>query len=290
MKVAFIGLGEMGMPMAANLSRNGHQVVPWNRSRKALQGFGDRPPALASSIEGAVSGADAAITMLADDGAVESVIHAGLLDALRQDAPHVSMSTLSIDAARHFTTLHAERGRTYVAAPVFGRPDMAAARKLWIAVAGPAAARQRIRPLLDAMGRGVTEFGDEPWHANLVKLGNNFLLAAMLEAFGEAIALMRKGGIEPQRFMEAVNALFQSPVYANYGGHVADDQHMPALFKLPLGLKDVRLALAAADELAVPMPIAGLARDNLLSAIAHGWQDQDWSVLARAAQRRAGLD
>src|SRR5581483_7441631 len=146
MKVAFIGLGEMGMPMAANLSRNGHQVVPWNRSRKALQGFGDRPPALASSIEEAVSGADAAITMLADDGAVGSVIHAGLLDALRQDAPHVSMSTLSIDAARHFTTLHAERGRTYVAAPVFGRPDMAAARKLWIAVAGPAAARQRIRP------------------------------------------------------------------------------------------------------------------------------------------------
>ncbi len=185
--------------------------------------------------------------------------------------------------------LHAERDRAYLAAPVFGRPDAAAAAKLWILLAGEAGQRARVRPLLEAMGRGISEFGDEPWRANLVKLGNNFVLAAMLETLGEAVALMRKADIPPQDFIDAVNSLFQSPVYANYGRMIAGGPAGPGVFKASLGLKDLRLVLAAADTLAAPMPLAGLAHDGLLTAIARGRGDADWSELARVAQERAGL-
>jgi 3-hydroxyisobutyrate dehydrogenase-like beta-hydroxyacid dehydrogenase len=194
-----------------------------------------------------------------------------------------------IDTARRLTEAHRQRRRAYVAAPVFGRPDVARAAQLWIVAAGPAEARARVRPLFQAIGRGVSDFGDEPWHANLVKLGNNFLLAAMLEAVGEACALMRKAEIDPKAFVEAANAIFQSPVYANYGGAVAEGRSEPALFKAVLGLKDLRLALRAADELAVPMPAAGVAHDGLLCAVAHGQGDKDWTVLGETARQRAGL-
>jgi 3-hydroxyisobutyrate dehydrogenase-like beta-hydroxyacid dehydrogenase len=199
------------------------------------------------------------------------------------------MSTVSIAAARRMTELHQSRGRCYLAAPVFGRPDVAADGKLWIVLAGEPAGRARVRPVLQALGRGVSEFGDEPWRANLVKLGNNFVLAAMLETLGEAVALMRKAAIPPQQFLDAVNGLFQSPVYANYGRQIAEGRHEPGLFKATLGLKDTRLVLAAADELAAPMPLAGLVHDGLLAALATGRGDADWSVLARLAQERAGL-
>ncbi len=289
MKVAFLGLGEMGMAMAVNIARAGHDLTVWNRSERSLDRFGDSPPRRARSVGDAVRGADAVLTMLADDAALESVVDGGLLDALEAGAVHVAMSTIGIDTARRLAEQHGERGRAYVAAPVFGRPDVAEAGKLWIAVAGSAEARARVRPLFDAMGRGVSDFGDQPWHANLVKLGGNFLLAAMLEAMGEACALMRKGGIAPSAFVEAANAMFQSPVYANYGGMIADRHHAPALFKATLGLKDMRLALRAADELAVPLPALGVARDALLSAIAQKRGNEDWSVLAEMAHQRAGL-
>ena len=287
MRVAFLGLGGMGMAMAANIAKAGHEVVVWNRTRKLPQGF---DAIVADSVAGAVGEAEAVATMLADDHAVESVVDGGLLDALPPAAVHVSMSTISIAAARRLTESHRARGRGYVAAPVFGRPDTAAAQKLWVVTAGPAAAVERVRPVLQAVGRGITEYGEEPWHANLVKLGNNMMLASMLETFGEVYTLMRKAGVAPHRFLEAANSLFQSPVYANYGGIAADRRHEPALFKATLGLKDMRLGLAAADEFGVPMPLMGLARDSLLQAIAHGGADKDWSVLALAAQKRAGLD
>jgi len=236
-----------------------------------------------------VAGADAVLTMLADDNALEAVVQGGLLDGLGAGAVHVAMSTVSIATAHRMAVLHTERGRAYLAAPVFGRPDAAAAGKLWILLAGEAGQRARVRPLLEAMGRGISEFGDEPWRANLVKLGNNFVLAAMLETLGEAAALMRKAGIPPQDFIDAVNNLFQSPVYANYGRMIAEGRDGAGGFKASLGLKDLRLVLAAADALATPMPLAGLAHDGLLTAIALGRGDADWSVLARVAQERAGL-
>jgi 3-hydroxyisobutyrate dehydrogenase-like beta-hydroxyacid dehydrogenase len=289
MKVAFLGLGAMGMPMAVNIARAGHRLTLWNRNERPLEGFGETKPLRARSIAEAVRDAEAVITMLADDAAVEAVVNGSLLEVLPECAVHVGMSTIGIDTARRLTEAHRQRGRAYVAAPVFGRPDVAKAAKLWVVTAGPADARGRVRPLFEAIGRGVSEFGDEPWHANLVKLGNNFLLAAMLEAVGEACALMRKAGIDPKAFVDAANAIFQSPVYANYGGAVAEGRSEPALFKAVLGLKDLRLALAAADALAVPMPVAGVAHDSLLSAVAHGHGDKDWTVLAETSRQRAGL-
>lgn len=291
MRVAFLGLGAMGMPMAANIAKAGHDLVVWNRSHKPLAGFDGTGPPVAGSPAEAAADAEAVVTMLADDSAVEAVVHqGGLLKALRPDAVHVAMSTIGIATARRLAEAHAAANRAYVAAPVFGRPDMAQARKLWVLAAGDARAVARVRPVLESVGRGITELGDTPWHANLVKVGGNLMLAAMLESFGEAHALMRKADIDPKQFAEAMTAMFQSPVYANYGMLTAERRHEPALFKARLGLKDLRLALAAADEFEVPMPVAELARDNLLGAIAHGGADKDWSVLAMEAQHRAGLN
>ncbi|HEY6432673.1 MAG TPA: NAD(P)-dependent oxidoreductase [Acetobacteraceae bacterium] len=289
MKVAFLGLGSMGLPMAVNLARAGHDLTVWNRSEKSLVAFGDAKPRRAGSIEDAVRGTEIVITMLADDGAVEAVVDGGLLDALGTEAVHVGMSTVGIHTAQKLADLHRAHGKAYVAAPVFGRPDVAQAAKLWIVLAGPAEARNRVRPVLQAMGHGMTEFGEEPWHANLVKLGTNCLLAAMLEALGEASALMRKAGVDPDAFVQAANGIFQSPVYQNYGQAVAERRYEPALFRAVLGLKDLRLVLQAAEQLIVPLPLAGLAHDSLLSAIAWEQGDKDWAVLAEAAQQRAGL-
>lgn len=289
MKVAFLGLGGMGMAMAANVAKAGHDIAVWNRSPKTLAGF-DREPRRAGSIAEAVRGAEAILTMLADDHAVQSIVHGGLLDAMAPGSVHVSMSTISIESARRLTEQHAERGRAYVAAPVLGRPDVAAQGKLWIMAAGPDEALARVRPLFDAMGRGVTEFGAEPWRANLIKLANNMLIAVMMEALGEACGLARKAGIAPAHLMEVVNAVFASPVYANYGGRIAAGEYEPVLFTARLGLKDMRLALAAGEQLGMPLPAAGLAHDNLLSAVAQGLGEAEWAVLARMAQRRAGLE
>jgi 3-hydroxyisobutyrate dehydrogenase-like beta-hydroxyacid dehydrogenase len=289
MRVACLGLGEMGMAMASNIARAGHDLVVWNRTRKPLTRF-DRAPSIATSPADAVRDAEVAVTMLADDAAVrEVVLRQGMLDALRPDGVHVSCSTISIAAARELTEQQRAKSRAYVAAPVMGRPDMAQAQKLWIVAAGDAEALRRVRPVLEAMGRGITELGETPWHANLVKLGNNMMLASLLETLGEAYALMRKGGVDPRQFLEVANNVFQSPVYANYGAIAAERKHEPALFKAPLGLKDLRLALAAADELNVPLPVASLAHDNLIAAIAHFGTEKDWSVMALEAQHRAGL-
>ncbi len=290
MRVAFLGLGGMGLPMAVSVARAGHELAVWNRSERRLDEFGDRMPRRAASIADAVRGVEAAITMLADDAAVEQVVDGGLLETLERGAVHVSMSTLGIDTARELTRKHRDRGSVYVAAPVFGRPDSAAAQKLWIMIAGPDEARRRVRPLLEAMGRGISEFGEEPWRANLVKIGGNFLLASLLEALGEACAMMRKADVSAERFMETINAVFQSPVYANYGGAVATRRHEPALFQARLGLKDVRLAQSAGDEFSVPLPLAALAHDSLLSMLARGRDKADWTVLAEAAHLRAGLE
>lgn len=289
MKLGFLGLGSMGLPMAVNLAGAGYELSVWNRSEKSLDAFGETRPRRAGSIEDAVRGADVVITMLADDAAVDAVVEGGLLDALAADAVHVGMSTVGIHTAQKLTELHRRRDRAYVAAPVFGRPDVAQAGKLWIVPAGPAAARDRVRPVLQALGRGMTEFGEEPWHANLVKLGTNCLLASMLEALGETAALMRKAGIDPGAFIQAANGIFQSPVYGNYGAAVAERRYEPALFKAGLGLKDLRLVLQAAEHLFVPLPLAGVAHDSLLSALAWGQGEKDWAVLAEAAQQRAGL-
>jgi 3-hydroxyisobutyrate dehydrogenase-like beta-hydroxyacid dehydrogenase len=292
MKVAFIGAGNMGAPMALNLIRAGHALSVYNRTREKLEPLAKAGARIASSPADAVRGAEVAITMLANDRAIREALHdsqAPAIDALARGAVHMCTSTISVALSKELAEAHATRDQGYVASPVLGRPDSAATKQLWITAAGPPDHVNRCRPLMDAMGRAVTVVGDEAWRANLTKIAMNFMLASMLEAMGEAFTLVRKSGVDLHQFLEIQNGLFNSPVYANYGSIIADRRFEPAGFRLALGLKDVGLALEAAHESAVPMPLASLLRDNYLNAMAHGRADVDWSAVAEVAAKNAGL-
>jgi 3-hydroxyisobutyrate dehydrogenase-like beta-hydroxyacid dehydrogenase len=291
MRIGFIGLGKMGSAMARNLLRAGHQVTVYNRSRQKAEALAGEGARAADSPADACRESQAVITMLADDGAVEQVVFGenGVASALAKGAVHISSSTIGTALARRLTAEHARRGQGYLSAPVFGRPEAAENRKLIVVAAGPAELVELCRPLFDAIGRQTSVAGSEPWQANAVKLCGNFMLASMIEAFGEAFATLRKAGVDPHVFLEIVNSLFASPVYANYGRIIADERFEPAGFALKLGLKDARLALETADECAAPMPLASLIRDHFLSAMAHGQAEMDWSSVARVLARNAGL-
>jgi 3-hydroxyisobutyrate dehydrogenase-like beta-hydroxyacid dehydrogenase len=192
--------------------------------------------------------------------------------------------------SRKLAESHAAAGQGYIASPVLGRPEAAAAQKLWIIAAGSSELIERCRPVLEALGRGVSIVGDEPWQGNLVKLASNFIIVAMIETLGEAFALMRKAGISVHQFLEMANTLFGSPIFGIYGQLIAGEKYEPAGFRLRLGLKDVNLALAAAGERAVPMPLAGIIRDHCLQGIALGYADHDWAAIARVIAANAGLE
>jgi 3-hydroxyisobutyrate dehydrogenase-like beta-hydroxyacid dehydrogenase len=291
MKVGFIGLGDMGLAMADNLRRAGHELSVYNRTRRRADALS--AVRVAASPREAADGAEVLITMLADDAAVEQVLLGddGAVHGLARGAVHASMSTIGHALSRRLAAEHASRGQRYVAAPVFGRPDAARAAKLWIVAAGPAEAVDRCRPLFEAMGQGLEVVGEDPVRATVVKLAGNFLLVAAIEALGEAYALVRKHGIEPARFLEIVNGrLLRSPVYENYGKIIAEERFDPPGFRLRHGLKDARLALAAGEDVEVPLPIASLVRDHYLTAMARGWGDVDWAALAKVSATAAGLD
>jgi len=289
MKLAFIGAGNMGAPMARNLLRAGHQVTVHNRTRAHAEPLRQEGATLADSPADAARDVDAIVTMLAEDHAVEHAAQ-GFIGTLAPGAIHIGMSTISVACSKRLAEQHAARGQVYVAAPVFGRPEAAAAAKLWIVAAGPPEALARCRPAFDALGRGTSVVGADPWLANAVKISGNFLIAAALESLGEAFALVRKSGVDAGQFLEIVNnALFNSPLYAGYGAAVAKEQFEPAGFKLRLGFKDLRLVQEAAESAAVPMPLAGVLRDRFLAAMARGEGDLDWAALARIAAVQAGL-
>jgi 3-hydroxyisobutyrate dehydrogenase-like beta-hydroxyacid dehydrogenase len=293
MDVGFIGLGAMGSAIAGSLLDAGHEVTVFNRTRSRpraaeLRGRGAH---VAESVAEACR-AGVVLTMLADDAAEEAVVFGadGVLDSLPAGGLHVALSTIGTAMARRLAAGHAGRRQHFVAAPVFGRPDAAAAQRLVVVAAGPAAAIERVRGLLEGVGRRLFVLGDDPATAATVKLTGNFMIVAMLETLGEAYALLRRSGVEPARFLEIVGTnLFQSPLYENYGRMIAEERFEPAGFKLRLGLKDVRLALAAADSHGVPMPFASVLADQLRAAVANGMGDLDWSALGRAAAQRAGL-
>jgi 3-hydroxyisobutyrate dehydrogenase-like beta-hydroxyacid dehydrogenase len=285
----------MGEPMARNLIHAGHKVVVHNRTREKAEALAKEGARVADSPAEAVRGADAAITMLANDKAVRETmlgLHGqpnGAMDALAPGAVHMCSSTISVALSKELAQAHAARGQGYVAAPVLGRPDSAAAKKLWVVAAGPKDQVERCRPLMEAIGRAITIVGDQPWRANLTKIAMNFMLASMIEAMGEGFALVRKSGVDTNQFLEILNGIFSSPVYANYGKIIAEQRFEPAGFRLDLGLKDVGLALDAGQDAAVPMPLASLLRDHYLSAVAHGRGNADWSAVAEVIARNAGL-
>jgi 3-hydroxyisobutyrate dehydrogenase-like beta-hydroxyacid dehydrogenase len=292
MNIAFIGLGNMGSAMATNLIKAGHTLTVFNRSRAradALKSLGAR---VASTPGEAAAGAEVAITMLADDHAVESVVFGkgNILDSLPPNATHISMSTISVALSRRLAAAHAEHKQHYVAAPVFGRPEAAAAAKLFIVAAGSATQIERCHPLFNAVGQKTFIAGEDASGANLMKLTGNFLITAVIEGLAESFALMRKSGLDANLFHEILtNSLFNAPIYKTYGALINSQKFEPAGFKLPLGMKDNRLLLAAAEEAAVPMPMASLVRDRFLAAMAQGMSESDWSAISRISAKEAGL-
>jgi 3-hydroxyisobutyrate dehydrogenase-like beta-hydroxyacid dehydrogenase len=291
MKVGFIGLGHMGAAMAASLLRAGHEVTVYNRTPGKARELIDRGARLAARVADACRG-DAVITMLADDAAVEDVLfgETGVLQSLDKRTIHVSMSTISVALGERLADVHATAGQRFVAAPVFGRPDVAAKGKLFIVAAGEPGVIDACMPLFDALGQKTIRIGEAPQAANLVKLSGNFLIASVLEALSEATALTRKAGIDPHRYFELLTStLFTGPVFTNYGGLIARQEYKPAGFAAPLGEKDLRLALAAAETLHVPMPLASLVHDRLQTLIARGGEQLDWSAVGQLAAQDAGL-
>ena len=291
MRVGFIGLGRMGAGMAANLVKAGHEVAVYNRSPDKATPLIELGAAAAGTVAEACRG-DAVITMLADDHAVEGVAfgEGGIVAAVPPGAVHISCSTISVELSRHLTQSHAGAGQRFVAAPVFGRPDAAAAAKLFVVAAGSPEAVEQSRPLLDAIGQRTFVMSDKPEAANLVKLSGNFLIATVIESLGEAMALVKKGGVDPHAYLDLLTStLFSAPVYRTYGGLIADGRFEPAGFAAPLGYKDIRLALAAAGDLRVPLPLGSLLRDRFLALLARGGEALDWSAIGELAARDAGL-
>ena len=291
MKVGFIGIGSMGLPMARNLLRAGHSLTVYNRTPGRAELLAGDGATVGSSSAEAARDAEVVVTMLSDDQAVRNVVFDhGILEAMPPGAIHLGMSTVGVACSRQLAEAHAAAGQGYVAGPVFGRPEAAAAARLWVMAGGAAQNIDTCRPLLEAMGRAVSVIGADPWLAIVVKLTGNMLIASMIEALGESFALQRKWGVDPRAFLEVVNgALFNSPLYASYGDLIAGERYEPAGFRLRLALKDTRLALEAADAVSVPWPLASLLHDHFLAAVANGKGDMDWAALAQLAAENAGL-
>jgi 3-hydroxyisobutyrate dehydrogenase-like beta-hydroxyacid dehydrogenase len=289
MEAGFIGLGGMGRTIAANLLKAGHRLRVWNRSRAPMDELarqGAEPVEEARLAFGGV-----VISMLADDEAMREVILAQrLLETAPAGTIHVNMATISVRFAEELAAEHQRHGVQYVSAPVFGRPDAAAAGQLNIVAAGDAAAIDRVQPLLDVIGQRTWRVGPEPRQANAVKVAGNFMIAAAIESMGEAAVMVQRYGVSSADLLNVLtNTLFAAPVYKGYGALIAERRYEPPGFRLALGLKDMRLVLEAADSARTPMPFASVLHDHLLEAVAQGQGESDWAALAEVARRHAGL-
>ncbi len=290
--IGFIGLGNMGRPMAANLLAAGFPLRVFNRDAAKAVPLTEKGAELSASPAAAALPGGTVISMLSDDKALEEVALSGdeLARALGPGGVHVSMSTVSPAASKRVSEHHLGFGVSYVAAPVFGRPEAAAVRKLWICVSGPGDAKERIRPLLQALGQAVFDFGEDAGGANVVKLAGNFMLGAAVEAMAEAMALAAKNGIDAARLIEMMGqTLFDCPVYQNYGRALINRSYDPPGFRLALGLKDIDLVLKTASEARTPMPLASLLHDRMMAGVAKGRGDLDWAIVGQEVAEQAGL-
>lgn len=290
MKVGFIGLGGMGMPMATNLIKAGHEVAVWSRKpgpAEALSALGAR---VVENPSAAFEG-DALMSMLSDDAAVRAlVMDSGLLAGASPGAVHINLATISIALANELTAFHRDAGLSYVAAPVFGRPDAAAARRLAVVAAGDPTAIAKVQPLLDAIGQRTWIVGDRPSQANAVKICGNYMLATAIESISEAAALGNSQGVATKTLLEIMTStLFDAPAYRTYAKIISERAFDPPGFRMTLGFKDVRLALAAGEAAHVPLPFGSALRDVFLEAIAHGREGSDWAAISQIALRRANL-
>ena len=292
MKIGFLGLGNMGTPMALRLLAAGHELSVWNRSEGRTKPLIHEGAIAAATPAEAELGADAVITMLFDDAAYEEVLFGanGLVDALSPGGLHVSCSTISVALSERLTLEYAKRGIDFVAAPVFGRPGAAVEGRLWVVTAGADEAVDRARPLLEAFSRGITVVGKEPRQAHAVKLGGNFLISAMIHSLGEAFVFADRQGIEPETFFEAINnALFQSPFYASYARIML---HPPEKVgaTIELGAKDLRLLREAAASRQTRLSLADQMAEIFAEARRIGSAGQDWAVALYQMARRRGVE
>lgn len=291
--IGFIGLGNMGHPMAINLLKAGRDLRVYNRDASKAQDLVEAGARRGARPRDVVCHGGIVITMLANDEALEAVTlgRDGILAHLGPGGVHLSMSTLSPALAQKMQQLHTEQECFYVAAPVFGRPEAAAARQLWIAVAGQPQGKQRVRRILDILGQGQFDFGEEAANANVVKIGGNFMLAAAMEAMAEVFTLGEKSGVDRTKMYELyTRTLFACPAYQTYGKRIAEKNFEPVGFTMELGLKDINLVLDTAKAIQAPMPFASQLSNRLLSGIARGRGDRDWSELSRGISDDAGIE
>jgi len=290
--LGFVGLGAMGNGMARALAKAGYAVSAYNRTRERAESFASEGGTVAQTPAAAAS-TGTVITMLADDAAVEAAVFGndGIAAGLPKDGLHISMSTIGFACSERLAAAHAERGQRYLSAPVFGRPEAAAAAKLFIVSAGDTTTHERAQPIFEALGQRTFWLGDEPAQANLVKLAGNFLITCVIESLAEVFTLAGKAGVDRAQILDLLTStLFNAPIYKTYGNLIVNEQFMPPGFALPLGLKDNRLLLQAAEKLAVPLPFASVVRDRFLSAMATGHAHEDWSAIARVVAEQAGSE
>jgi 3-hydroxyisobutyrate dehydrogenase-like beta-hydroxyacid dehydrogenase len=297
MKIGFIGLGKMGREIALNLHKAGFELAVFNRTRSAVEDLQKQGCQAANSIEELARWSEVVITMLASDEAVESVIlgsesSKGVFGERKADQLHISMSTISVRLSQQLEELHKEAKQHYVAAPVVGRPDAAAAKKLWVIAAGAPDQVQNCATIFDAIGQGTFIMGESPHLANVAKLANNFLIASFIESFSQAISFVEKSHLDRQKFVDLItSALLRSPIFENYAKRVLDGAFRPSDsgFGMQLALKDINLVLEAAGKVETPMPLASLLHDRMLSGVARGYAEFDWTATALVARSDAGL-
>jgi 3-hydroxyisobutyrate dehydrogenase-like beta-hydroxyacid dehydrogenase len=295
-KIAFLGLGKMGMAVARSLNNKGHELTVWNRSPEKAEALAKEGARAAKTPADAVRGAEIVFTMLADDAATEAVVFGGMagseadgaekpadagpgmLPAMQRGAIHASLSTISVRLSRRLTASHSERQQHFVGAPVFGRPNVAEQGRLWVAIAGPDNALGIVRPVLEGISRGITVVSDQAWQAHALKLGGNLMITAMIQTLAESFVYARSQGIDPELFLHAVNsALFQSPFYEAYGKTMLHPPEHPGA-TVELGIKDTRLVREAAADANSRMPLADYLADVLERAVHAGFKDEDWAV------------
>jgi 3-hydroxyisobutyrate dehydrogenase-like beta-hydroxyacid dehydrogenase len=292
-KLGFIGLGNMGLNMAKNLIAAGYHLQVYNRTIEKADELDASAITKCKSPAEAATNVQVVITMLPDDSIVTEAVtgEEGILKTLQKGGLHISMSTLSPDAAQALSKLHQDAGNSYLAAPVFGRPEAAAAKKLWICMSGDAASKETAKPILECLGQGIFDFGEDAGGANVVKIAGNFMIMSSLEIMAEAFTLAEKHGLDRAKVAEFFGStIFNAPIYQNYGKLIANKQYEPVGFKAKLGYKDARLAFKLAQQSETPMPIGALIHNRLLTAIAKGLGERDWvEAVGRGVTDDAGL-
>jgi 3-hydroxyisobutyrate dehydrogenase-like beta-hydroxyacid dehydrogenase len=292
MKIGFIGLGHMGDAMARRLIGAGNALTVYNRTRSRAEALRALGAEVANAPRDAAADAEVVITMLADDQAVEEVMFSpgNVSQSMPAGAVHISMSTISVALSRRLASAHRDKGEHYLAATVLGRPDAAAAGKLFIVVSGPRDQIERCQPIFDVLGQKAFNVGEEAPNANVIKLAGNFMITAVIESLAEAFALAKKHGIDPRLLLDVLtSSLFAAPAYHIYGKLLVEEKFTPPGLKLPLGMKDNSLVLEAAQAVSVPMPLASLVHDQFVTAMATGLGESDWSAIAAVSYRNAGI-